>query len=92
MSIIISKLKIGDVIYDTQTGRSLGVVSRKYRMWGQTHYEYETKPGTFDNTSRHAFTDIIFGALSDVRDERAPAVTFFLGKSEHPCKAGWPLK
>lgn len=58
-------LKVGDEIYDLETGRRLGVVTRHYRFWaGQgrpdldgSYYcdvEYEIGPRMFDNTSRQS--------------------------------------
>ncbi|OBG32403.1 hypothetical protein [Mycolicibacter heraklionensis] len=58
-----SSLQPGDDIYDLDTGYRIGKVSRLYRYWGdrddgirdtsiETHYEYETSPRGFDNTSR----------------------------------------
>ncbi|MFA4050929.1 MULTISPECIES: hypothetical protein [Mycobacteroides] len=57
-----SKLQVGDDIYDAQTGEKLGVVSGLYRYHAgrddlydtdvECDYQYETRPGCFDNTSR----------------------------------------
>lgn len=57
-------LKIGDEIWNVETGVRLGIVSRIYRYHGGSSadfqydtsltwdYEYETSPKSFDNTSR----------------------------------------
>ncbi|MBS4102418.1 hypothetical protein [Tsukamurella paurometabola] len=57
----VATLKVGDDIYDIESGRKLGVVSRLYRYHTNqnalydTHvtvdYEYETSPRCFGNTS-----------------------------------------
>ena len=60
-----SRLQVGDDIYDVDSGRRLGTVSRLYRFWQDRDggvrdtspncsYEYETSPRCFDNTSRQS--------------------------------------
>lgn len=68
-----SKLKVGDDIYDVQAGVKVGTVSRLYRYWAgrddlydtsvQCEYEYQTRPGCYDNTSRQ--TGRSFGTRAD---------------------------
>ena len=57
-----AKVQVGEAIYDLETGQRLGVVSGLYRFHGRHNplydtelsisYEYETRPNSFDNTSR----------------------------------------
>ncbi|MFA4084314.1 hypothetical protein ONA92_21690 [Mycobacteroides salmoniphilum] len=73
-----SKLKVGDDIYDVETGVKLGTVSRLYRYHSgrndlyDTHvecdYEYESRPGCFGNSSTQVGR-VVFGTHEDaVRD------------------------
>jgi len=70
-----SRLKVGNDIYDVDSGRKLGTVSRLYRFWEdrddgirdtsiECSYEYETMPRCFDNTSRQ--TGVRLGTQEDV--------------------------
>lgn len=57
-----SKLQVGDDIYDVHAGVNLGTVSKLYRYHtgrndlfdtsAYCNYEYQTRPGCRDNTSR----------------------------------------
>ena len=69
-----SSLKVGDDIYDLDTGQKLGTISELYRYWrdrdegvrDHSHscdYQYETLGGWFDNTSRQ--TGRRFGTKDD---------------------------
>ncbi len=70
-----SSLKVGDDIYDLNSGQRLGRISRLYRYWQDCdegvrddsphcHYEFETSRNCFDNTSRHGGT-LSFGTRED---------------------------
>jgi hypothetical protein len=59
----ISRLQVGDDIYDLDSGAKLGTVSELYRYWrdrddgvrdtdAYCSYRYVTSPGCSDNTSR----------------------------------------
>jgi hypothetical protein len=58
-----SSIKVGDMLYDLDSGLELGVVSELYRYWrdrddgvrdtsAHCDYRFETSPFCFDNTSR----------------------------------------
>jgi MoaA/NifB/PqqE/SkfB family radical SAM enzyme len=58
-----SRLQVGDDIYDLDKGIRVGTISELYRYWrdrdegvrdtsAHCDYEYETRPGCRDNTSR----------------------------------------
>jgi len=58
-----AEMQIGDNIYNLETGLPVGIVSKLYRLWRDTdegfrdkvleiNYEYRTKQGWYDNTSR----------------------------------------
>lgn len=59
-----SNFKVGDEVYDSNTGRMLGVVTELYRYWGERDPRYDTgmdieisyrnSGGGIDNSSRHA--------------------------------------
>lgn len=71
-----STFKIGDEVYDTNTGALLGVVSKLYRYWGERDPRYDTQMSIeieyrvegssegmnfIDNSSRHAGAGPSFG-------------------------------
>ena len=70
-----AKYKVGEEIYNLQTGSRLGVISRLYRYWGEYHrdpqydnqmnieYEYHIGNNCYDNTSRQP---IIIGTNDDL--------------------------
>lgn len=57
-----ARYQIGEEIYDANTGRRLGVISKHYRYWGDrdptydtsmnVEYEFHTGNNCYDNTSR----------------------------------------
>ncbi len=68
-----AKVQVGEPIYDLDTGRQLGTVSRHYRYWDRQRNplydttmdiacEYETSRNIFDNTSRQS--GLRYGNLS----------------------------
>lgn len=72
----IAKLKIGDDIYNLNTGRRLGKVTELYRFWRKQSrwdldnhidicYEFEVEPRCFDNTSRQP--GLFYGPKEEVR-------------------------
>ena len=84
----ISRLKVGDEIFDLDTGRSLGKVTRPYRFWAgrddllddsvSCNYEYETSRGNIDNTSRQI--GLRYGTAEDAREEIARKSAAMRGK------------
>lgn len=46
------KYKIGEELYDLKTFEFLGVISKEYEYYGQTHYAFESSANCFGNTSR----------------------------------------
>ena len=76
-----ARFKIGDEIYDMDSGRRLGIVSKLYRYWGgdrnplddtslSIEYEYRTDGflggnGFYDNTSRQS---ISIGTAQELAD------------------------
>ena len=74
-----AKFKVGDEIYNLQTGQYLGVISKLYRYWGEDHrdpqydtamnveYQYHTGNNCYDNTSRQ---HIIIGTNDDLISQR----------------------
>ena len=71
-----SSIKPGDAIFDLESGRQLGVVSKLYRYWRDRDegvrdtdphcdYEFETQTNCFDNTSRQ------LGLLVGTREQAA---------------------
>lgn len=72
-----AKVQVGEEIYDLDSGKRLGVVSKLYRYWdGQrnplydtgmdVHYEFNTGSNIFDNTSRQ---QVRVGTKKDLDDE-----------------------
>lgn len=75
-----SNFKVGDEVYDRNTGQLLGVVTELYRYWGDRDPRYDTgmnieihyrdRRGIIDNSSRHAGA----GPSFCTREEAAQAV------------------
>jgi hypothetical protein len=86
----ISRLKVGDGIYDLDTGRYVGMVKRLHRTWQDKHegvldanpycdYEFESEPGFITSTARY-FGCRSFGSREDaarVLADRAAALANF---------------
>ena len=69
----VAKYKIGDDLYNLETGAFLGTVSKLYRYSPSQlydtslhcYYEYETSPRCFDNTSRQS--GVMIGLKSECK-------------------------
>ena len=73
----VARLKVGDALYDLETGRYLGVVSGIYRYHAGDHrydrycdvdYRFETNPQCYDNTSRQPGLRV--GSLAEFIEEQ----------------------
>jgi len=71
-----AKFKIGDEIFNIQTGECVGIVRRLFRFWEdrdegvrdtslEIHYEYCTGGMCYDNTSRQCH--VRFGSREDMK-------------------------
>jgi hypothetical protein len=70
-----SRLKVGDDIYDVNSGRRLGRITKLYRFWRDRDegvrdtsphcdYKFETSPDSYDNTSSYGGA-LEFGTRED---------------------------
>lgn len=74
-----AKYKIGEDLFDLETGRWLGEVSSYYRYWETQNpmydtslsieYNLRTQENVYDNTSRHAWA-IHFGNRAELERHR----------------------
>lgn len=72
-----ARVPVGEEIYDLKTGQKLGTVTKHYRYWDEqqnplydtsmsVECEFEVRPNTYDNTSRHAGA-LWYGTRADLK-------------------------